>query len=297
MDPLDNLGNMLGGLGTVFLVPIGFAYLLPPFAHHIMRRKPPGILNLTYAVITVTAIILGINLINSQAIHQSFNEYAVRVFLQGQVIPRTAFLLLATFVSLTFVLGNVIRSYFNLHRIEDADPADHFATFIANLNGWRKTVELLLRIVMAVAILFVEYQLVEMRRGIEAPIPLTRADLVLGAFHTMWHGTIVLYLSLLVWDSFLLHLVKDSGQDNTVRRVLTRQALPVHICGFAIASLMCSCRHPVAADWADFAGLAATAIATLGAYFLCRSLRLDYPIVCGAVRDLIPWYRASSTHL
>jgi hypothetical protein len=186
-------------------------------------------------------------------------------------------LLIATFASLFFILGNLVRSYFNLHRIDDAAADDTFATFIGSLVGTSRAFELLLRILMVVTILAIEAMLLEIRAGVATSVPAPRATLVVDIFHRIWHAAFLFYVWLLVWDTFLLLRLPAGPTHKSVKAVLLRQALPVHLCGLGITTLMAASSYGPLINLTDLLAILASFVAAVGVVLLLLSGKFVQP--------------------
>ena len=230
------LANVLSISGIIFLSFMGIIYLSPPIKHHVVQRTPPGIIALTYTILTLWSIIIGIKLITSESFIQIVRELVNILFLEGKRGPQENIMVLSIFFSLYFILGNLIRSYFNLHRIEEpTHQGDHFTSYISNLRGRNRWFEFILRTVIFILILSIEYLVVKMSPHADTKGQIYHyANDFQGAYYMLWNVAVLLYLSLLVWDVLLL-LLRDSNVDGQVNTVLLWQALPVHVCGILTA--------------------------------------------------------------
>jgi len=220
--------------GFILLTAMGLLYLIPPIIKHIFKKTPPGIISLTYTLLTAITLILSIFLISEEPFVQLLTEITQLIFIEGKVEIQLKIMIIAFFLSFYFLLANLMRSYFNLHRIEEPESYDVFANFLSTLQRKKRWIEFLLRVPIFLIIIYVEVKVVSLNFVIESNTPLmSRVAEFHNTFQSIWQLAILFYGILIVWDIFLLNEM-DQNED-TSRRVIKLQALPVHLCGMLVA--------------------------------------------------------------
>ncbi len=279
----DLFPSALVVFGLLFLGITVFCYWSPPVINDLVKRRPPGIVSWAYAVLTVVTLVLGIRVITSKPLLQLLHDAAHSIFKEDEANQRFFILLIASFVSLSFLLANLVRSYFNLHRIEDPEP-DTFAIFIRSLPRRSRLVECLLRAGMISAVFLMDREVLRQRRMLDAASwgGIRVSDFV-SSFDLLWRFALCFYILLLLWDIFLLTRLKlpTNGVDKkAVRAVLLWQALPVHACGVIISFLMTlMLRNP---RKADLLAMPEMMIACVGSLLLLVSMVKDFHFVTDA---------------
>jgi len=223
-------------LGPSYLGMMAIAYLIPPSRHHLIHRTPPGIISLTYTGLTAVSLAFGTSFIISDNFLKFANDVSMANFNAGKAEIQGNILVIAIFVSSCFILGNLLRSYFNLHRIEESPVQDdHFTIFISSLNGNSRWIEFSFRTVIFITILFIEYKIASLNNIINPNYLTTLTpNGFLTTFNLIWKYAFVLYCALLLWDFYLFLCLKNGGKEAC--KVTIRQAFPVHLCGLIVAS-------------------------------------------------------------
>lgn len=271
---------ILSVIGSLFLLFVGVAYWLPPIVDDLVKRQPPRILTWAYSILTVWSLVQGILIINSKPLINILHAYTQSIFLQGLAEQHFIPLLISVFLSLTFLLANLVRSYFNLHRIEEAAQSDSFSSFIKGLKRWPRAFECSLRFVMFISILMIDSKLLALDEILSLPTSISEnANDFSIILTSMWRSAIVFYVALLIWDWYLWwNLVRENTQLGELERdeikiIIKKQALTVHICGIAIALLL---------TFSDFIRgftnellVLAFAASIVGVFFLSVSMKED----------------------
>lgn len=269
------LAIKITGFLFVVLAAIGW---LPRYMRELFRQHPAPIIRLAYFAMTIYAIVLGVGIIYHSALEQSVSRYLETIFIQGQAAPdRLPVVLAAVIISLCFVLANLSRSYYSLHRIED-DDTYVIRKLLGLINGKLMLVETFLRIGMFVAIMF----LIQVIQAIHAEIPDSGSLLVVGVFRyyfkTFWLWLGVYYILLLGWDATIWFTNRriTSVDSNVVLTILYWQAIPVHLSGFIVALMVIlpTYMSPLS-RYVDWFYLAALFAALCGSAFLFGSLLFD----------------------
>ncbi len=271
---MESLTYILSGVGLVFLSAMVIFYGIQPVKHHVFRRTPPGIIGLTYAILTAYSIVLGVILITSKEFLKTMQDSASSMFLEGKAEIEVVIMVISVSLSLYFILGSLLRSYFNLHRIEEPqDPQDGFTEFISNLSGYQRTVEFVLRAFVFFAIVWIEFQVVALKLTIDtSQTAFQRAGEFLSAFNHLWNISAGLYFVLLLWDLFLL-LCTDNAT-RSVKKVLLFHAFPVHGFGFSVA--VCISLSSLFSSVSNMLLHFAIILSLFGIVFLLFSILFDY---------------------
>lgn len=225
---------------SLFLGVMGLCWI-PPVIQHVAKSSPPAFMRCVYSVMTVLGLFLGVRLLTHRALRESFSQYLYQCFLDGMVPGRLTMVLFVTSLAMAFVIGNVARSYFNLHRVEEDDDPFPLRTIIARLRNGMKVLEFLLRVSMFVLIL----GLTNTIRLIRDQIPDSGATFNVFAFreqfYSFWHFSLAYYVVLLAWDTVIwLHRnrAEDKASAQSARGILMWQAIPVHGLGLFVSTLM-----------------------------------------------------------
>ena len=228
----------LSDVGPSVLGVMATAYALPSITHHLLQRKPPGIISLTYTFMTACSIIFGSQFISSDTFLIIVNEASSAIF-KGRVADAQSDVLIITiFLSICFILGNLLRSYFNLHRIEDSTVIeDNFNAFISGLEGISRWVEFSFRSLIFFSILMIEYEIVLLKYTNNQKVKIDlRAKDFLITYNLIWFCALIFYFFLLIWDSYLLWCLRNDSSDRKKENKATIiSALPVHCFGFLVA--------------------------------------------------------------
>ncbi len=276
--------NTLTNIGFIILIIMGLLYLIPPIIKHIFKHSPPGIITLTYTLLTAFALILSIFLIKEKSFLSVLNGISTLIFIEGKVETQMKIMIVAFFISFFFLLSNLLRSYFNLHRIEEVEEDDGFACFLKTLKRKKRWVEFVLRAPIFIIIIFVELKVVSLNYVIESNTPLMASiSNFRDTFKEIWEFAIFYYLILLIWDLFLLHEMGQS--EESVRHVIKWNALPVHICGaiVAVSLTFASCFT----DYANVFTPIALLISIIGITFIFVSLRDDWKLIWKSFRPSV----------
>lgn len=275
--------------GTGVLILLAILYFIPAL-RHAFRQSPPGVFSFAYAIITTYGLILGIRLISSTSLHQSLNAYLATIFMQGKTPPRIYMIGSATFFSLLFVLANLVRSYFNLHMIEDAGAQDsdtgNIRDYIKSLSGFFRYLEYFLRILMFVFIIVIEHQILALCGNLDPntdqPV-FTKNQNFMLEFNAMWYYVGSFYASLFIWDGFLLVFPKRFYLQHGVIKPILMRSIFLHSSGIVTAILMSLTISPpkriasaAVPDWFALLALLATIV---GVVFFCLSLARDWPSI------------------
>jgi len=286
LDELDVLSHRFAVFGGTALFMFGIAYMLPSFAFHFIHRSPPGVLSLLQGVLTVLAIGLGIQLLGAHNLHLSLQESIRGLFLVGEETNKLTAFFVATGVATLFMLGNFLRSYFNLHRIEESSLVDELAAFVGGFAGKSKAAEVMLRVAMVALILLVENELIRISQSVRISSSVgATGDAVTSMMASTWEWAIGFYVVAIAWDCWLLRELRNR-KSPSVNAVMLWQALPVHLCGFVTATLLVLSRVKTLHSWSyEFSGLAVI-FAVLGIVLLGVSLVRDRKVITSALQEL-----------
>ncbi len=248
----DAIVRVIGWIGTLYLLLCSM-YMIPTIRSLKERLAtgrtpnvaPPGVIGLVYTALTLFGLLAGMWLLSVTPLQQLLERYLQQVFLDGARAARIQFTTLAAFISFSFVIGNLARSYFNLHRIESPPPGDDtLACYIGALPRASASFEVGLRFAMVTAMVGLERLLHSMNIAGQASsgaLAASEVDLFAHTLAVFWHVGLLFYIVLLLWDCLLLsnrHNPSAAKVDETVR-ILWRQALPVHVCGLIVCLFNC----------------------------------------------------------
>ncbi len=243
-------------LAGAFILWMALSWVLPA-SEYMLKKSPVAIVRYAYSFITIYGLAVGLYIMWSENLESSLEGDGQEIFLKGLSFDsHMGVMKLAVFLALSFVLGNLARSYSNLHRIEEQLDFP-LGIRIASFKGRIKVAELLLRLAMLVTILFLTAAIVAIRTA-------SRGQKLEGfrtAFDHFWHLAQTYYVLLIVWDIviYLGNRLDGTQLTKTVNSILRSEALPVHIPGLAVSLCMCLPRHflklSAAADLFDYLAL------------------------------------------
>ncbi|MGE5648297.1 MAG: hypothetical protein ACM336_21165 [Acidobacteriota bacterium] len=275
-------------IGFLFVAFMAVCWIRPSF-RHLFHEIPPAVVRWAYSVLTIYGLLLGLKLIFLKELEGSVQQYLEEIFLPGISAGRTPLVLAAVFVSLFFVLANLTRSYYNLHRIEDDNEDSALRALIKTLSGPAKGIEVLLRLFMFAIIAYLTKTIASIDREIPNSGSLLSVEAFRAQFDTFWHFTRHYYVCLLLWDGIIWYAIRPlpAGTSKTTNsRLLWIQAVPVHSAGLVVSLMMCLPRHSKALSvYADLCSMVAFIAAVGGCVLLLISAILEAPTVFGSLRS------------
>jgi len=280
---IESIIPYLVKFGPLCLMLMAFFYIVPPLLHHVILRTPPGIISMTYAILTAWTIILGVNLIRSKPFLASIHESANLMFIEGRVKTQESIVVIAIFFSLCFILGNLLRSYFNLHRIEEqSNQDDSFSVLISNLKGSDRWIEFSFRIIIFFMILCIEFKIASINSSLgknESIYGNTRN--FLSEYNQLWNFALAFYIALLLWDYYLLRYMHKTLQNEN--KATIHRALPAHLCGILVAGSLSLCA--TLSDYSNTLIHFALFLSIIGVGSLAKSLIGDFSVIKATFRS------------
>jgi hypothetical protein len=258
--------------GIIFLIAMGM-YWLRPVHLSVCCHRPPGIVHIAYSILTVVGVISGIVfLIRSAFLPKSLRDLIKDALTDNALPKRLPLVLIATIFMLCFIMGNLLRSYYNLHSVEHHYPRPLLTQLIRSMKGSRRWIEWTLRLIMLVTILVInKFVLALQLDGEHRNLGITTLDFG-EAFRLLWTAAAIYYTSLLFWDS-IIGLQNNDWKDvqgrAKIQEILDKEAKPVHRVGFAVTIAMVVAFY--LPDYFDYFAIPAGIVALFGIGLLSRS--------------------------
>lgn len=238
-------------------------YFIPAFLLNVFARKPPSIVAIGYSAMTVFALVSG----SSTLLHSEFQEHVT-----GSLVGwRRSVTLSCAITGMTFVVCNLLRSYFNLTALEHpAEKTDWLHQAVITFSGRSRSLELLLRALMFTCLVFMIHQLSLLSSSSLVAHWSVREQLFQDHFPKLWVGAFVFYSVLLIWD-FVVWRYAPSASRAKVHKKL-RPTLYTHGVGLGIS--LCLVFSAWTANW-DFVALLLLALAAAGLGFMGHAIVKD----------------------